>query len=101
MPRLRVEEPRGRAVTVVESLLSLEEMCRGTRRAGRMGVRRGMTKAEMDSFDGLVDSHARESLAIRYGRSADGGLDPWTGLLPGAKRPRFSGGGGVRGVGSV
>jgi len=71
MPRLRVES-RGRAVTVMESLLLLEGMCRGTRRAGRMGVRRGMTKAEMDSFDGLVDSHARESLAIEFRANAGG-----------------------------
>ena len=53
MLRLRVEL-QGRAVAVVEGVPPLERVCSVNRRAGRMGVRWGMTRAELDSFDRLT-----------------------------------------------
>ena len=51
--RLR-PELKSSAVAVVEGTAPLERVCSVSRRAARMGVRAGMTKAELDSFDGLV-----------------------------------------------
>ena len=51
--RLR-SEVKSSAVAVVEGTAPLEKVCSVNRRAARMGVRAGMTKAELDSFDGLV-----------------------------------------------
>ncbi len=53
MLRLRMEL-RVRAVAVVEGSAPLEKVCSVNRLAGKIGVRRGMTKAELDSFDGLT-----------------------------------------------
>ena len=53
MLRLR-PELGGRAVAVLEGVAPIERVCSVSRRAERMGVRRGMSKAELDSFDGLA-----------------------------------------------
>ncbi len=51
--RLR-PEMKARAVAVVAGTAPLERVCSVNRRAAVMGVCAGMTKAELDSFDGLV-----------------------------------------------
>jgi len=51
--RLRPEQARSPAV-VLEGEPPLEEVCSVNIRALRLGVARGMTRAELDSFEGLV-----------------------------------------------
>ena len=53
MLRLR-PELKGRAIAVLEGVAPFERVCSVNRLAAAMGVRAGMTKAELDSFDGLV-----------------------------------------------
>jgi len=53
MLRLR-PELRERAVVVIEGEAPLEEVCSLNTRARRMGVARGMTRVEVDTFDSVV-----------------------------------------------
>lgn len=53
MLRLR-QELREQAVVVMEGVAPLEEVCSLNARARRMGVARGMTRVEVDTFDSIV-----------------------------------------------
>ena len=53
MLRLR-PEIREKAVVVMESEAPLEEVCSLNARARRMGVARGMTRVEVDTFDSVA-----------------------------------------------